>query len=199
MKIFDIDARVNEVDMTTLAAYTKWHQNSIFFEQPMGQEHYRLLAFLSHQLDNGETVYDIGTYLGFSALALAANTNINVVTFDLVDHIQTPLYNTKQRPNITFKIADCTQAEHIGSLAKAQLVMLDVDPHDGVQEPQIVKALQDAGFRGLLLLDDIHLNEPMKQFWESLSLKKYDITKYGHHSGTGIVVFDETFCDVRIA
>lgn len=198
MKIYNINSHVNEIDLSKLSHFTDWHANSIFFNRPMGEEHYKLLAFLSSQTSDGEIVYDIGTYLGFSALALAYNPKVEVVTFDLVDHILTPRYNIKQRPNITFKIADCTQTDHIQELAKSRLIMLDVDPHDGVQEPQIMKALEEAGFRGLLLLDDIHLNEAMERFWESIPYKKYDITKYGHHSGTGIVVFDDTFCDVNI-
>ena len=38
----------------------------------------------------------------------------------------------------------------------------------------------------------------MQDFWEWVDLKKYDISKYGHWSGTGVIVFDETSYDVSI-
>jgi hypothetical protein len=30
-------------------------------------------------------------------------------------------------------------------------------------------------------------------------MKKVDITQYGHWSGTGVIVFDDTFADVIVA
>lgn len=198
MKIFTIDNRVNDIDLSKLMPLVEWHHHAQFFNGAMGREHYRLFAYISHQVDSGETIYDIGTFAGYSALALAANPTIQVVSYDLEDHIKDAVPSVKQYPNITLKLADCTQPDEITQLAKASVILLDVDPHDGVQEPQIFKALQTAGFRGLLFLDDIHLNEPMNRFWESIQLKKYDITKYGHWSGTGVVVFDSTAYDVKI-
>lgn len=201
MKTFKVDAGVNSVDLSTLALYTRWHANSIFFERPMGQEHYRLLAYLSSQCDAGEVVYDIGTYLGFSALAMAYNPAVQVVSYDLVDNFTTTSVTAQQRSNIVFKIGDCTQPEEIAGLAKSKLIMLDVDPHDGGQERYIFMSLERAGFQGILLLDDIHLNEGMRSFWNWIpaKYKKVDISAYGHHSGTGVVVFDETVCDVVVA
>jgi hypothetical protein len=49
--------------------------------------------------------------------------------------------------------------------------------------------LHDIKWNGLLLLDDINFNEPMNQFWNNISEEKYDITKIGHWSGTGLVNF----------
>ena len=31
----------------------------------------------------------------------------------------------------------------------------------------------------------------MKRLWNSIEDKKYDFTKYGHCSGTGIIIFDD--------
>jgi len=42
---------------------------------------------------------------------------------------------------------------------------------------------------GVLLLDDIHLNEPMQKFWDSLTQEKHDLTEFGHFTGTGMVLF----------
>lgn len=198
MRTFEINSKVYDVDLSNLFPYTEWTGYSQYFKDCNKREHYKLMAFLSGQCEDGEKIYDIGTFLGFSALALAHNPDVNVVTYDLTNHFNTTQLTAKDYPNITFKLADCTQKEELVDIVKAPFIFLDVDPHDGVQEPQIFKAFQDAGFKGLLFLDDIHLNEPMKQFWNSITLKKYDITSYGHWSGTGVVVFDETSYDVHI-
>lgn len=198
-KVFDINANVERMDLSRQYEYTAWHSFSRFYRLGMGQEHYKLLAFLSSQCDKNDVIYDIGTHVGFSALALAFNPDVNVITYDLVNHIQTKETCAKHCNNITFKLADCTQPGEIEALGKASIIFLDVDPHDGIQEPYIFQAIQKAGFRGIMLVDDIHLNEGMKKFWDWIPLKKYDVTRYGHFSGTGVVVFDETAYDVRIS
>ena len=200
-KTFQIDAQgIRDMNMAELAPSTWWHPNAIFFERDMGQEHYRLLAYLSSQCKEGTVVVDIGTYVGFSALALAHNSGVHVVSYDLENHFQTKATTAKSRYNITFKLADCTTEAEKGVLKEAAIVLLDVDPHDGVQEPNIFAALERAGFRGILVLDDIHLNAGMRGFWNGIpsKYKKYDISAFGHHSGTGLVVFDETAYDVAI-
>ena len=159
------------------------------------------MALLASQCDAGETIYDIGTYLGFSSLALSFNQNTKVVTYDICDCFHAKKegqLSAKDISNITFKIGDCTELDEITEIAKAQLVVLDVDPHDGIQEKEIYTALKDAGFKGILVCDDINLNPPMKEFWDWVDLKKYDISKYGHWSGTGIVVFDDTQYDITM-
>ena len=197
-KVFDIHADLDHVDLSMQFPYTSWHPFTQYYRLGMGKEHYRLLAFLSKQCDKDDLIYDIGTHVGYSALALAYNPDVRVVTYDLVNHIQTDKITAKDWKNITFKIADCTQKGEIEEFSKAAIVFLDVDDHDGIQEPEIFTAIQNAGFRGIMLVDDIHLNEGMKKFWDWIPLKKYDITSYGHFSGTGVVVFDESAYDVHI-
>lgn len=198
MKIFNIDAQVKNVDLSKLIPYTLWHSHYIYFNRGAGLEHYQLLAHLASQCDDGETIYDIGTFVGYSALSLAHNPNVNVVTYDLIDHFKTSGLSARNYPNITFKIADCTTPSEAEAIAKSPLVFLDVDPHDGIQEPHIFKSLEETGFKGILVLDDIHLNEGMRNFWNWIpeKYKKYDISKYGHHSGTGLVVFDESHANI---
>lgn len=200
MKVFTIDAGVQSVDLSQLAPFTRWHANHIFFEREMGVEHYRLLAYLSSQCNDGDIIYDIGTYLGYSALAMAHNPKVHVVTYDLVDNFKTNEVTAQDVKNITFKIGNCLHPSDMQEIAKAPLVLLDVDPHDGIQEPHIFRALENAGFKGILLLDDIHLNYHMRSFWDWIptKYKKVDISRYGHHSGTGLVVFDPSFVDVAV-
>lgn len=200
MKVFQISEAIDQVDLSPMYPYVEWHRNCGYFKKGMGEEHYKLLASVSAQCDPGNTVYDIGSFVGMSALALAYNPEVRVVSYDVNDcFTEAAVEDTtaKQCPNIRFQIADCTKPEEMAEIAKAPIVFLDVDPHDGVQETQIFQALQEAGFRGLLFLDDIYLDN-MKNFWNSIPLRKHDISLYGHHSGTGVVVFDETAYDVSI-
>jgi hypothetical protein len=39
------------------------------------------------------------------------------------------------------------------------------------------------------MFDDIYLNAEMTNFWNGLQNEKYDLTKVGHWSGTGIAIF----------
>jgi hypothetical protein len=69
--------------------------------------------------------------------------------------------------------------------------MLDID-HEYHNEIQIYHTLANRGWKGIIVCDDIHLNDPMKRFWDEVSHPKIDITKYGHGSGTGVIVMDNT-------
>ena len=73
---------------------------------------------------------------------------------------------------------------------EAGLVILDVDPHDGVQEAALVAALDEAGWAGIMLCDDIVLRDGMKDFWAKIpQARKWDVTEIGHSTGSGIIGF----------
>ena len=57
----------------------------------------------------------------------------------------------------------------------------------------------DLNYAGMVLCDDIHISQDMKNFWNDVPLKKIDVTKYGHVTGTGIIVFDPTVVDVIVS
>jgi hypothetical protein len=64
-----------ELDSMDLSAYRNRPNTPVqWFFGNAGEEHYRLLIKIS-TLFNGQTLYDIGTYEGSSALALAHNEN----------------------------------------------------------------------------------------------------------------------------
>ena len=185
---------INNVDMKALLQYVEWNANSEFFTADAGKEHYKLLAYLSIVL--GESFYvDIGTFYGFSSVALSANPKSTVVTFDVCDWVSDdePV-SFKTKSNVQFKIMDCVN--DMTEIVKTKLVVLDIDPHDGVEEVRILDALRAHGYKGLVVLDDINLNAEMKKFWNDIPEKKYDVSKFGHWSGTGIVVFDPDTIDV---
>lgn len=93
--------------------------------------------------------------------------------------------------NIEFRIGDFTQDSEI---CKSPLILIDTDPHDGIQEEEFHRFLLSSAYKGLVIWDDIHLNPAMRAFWDSIkgSVKtKVDLTAFGHWSGTGLVIYGQ--------
>jgi hypothetical protein len=79
-------------------------------------------------------------------------------------------------------------------LTLADLIFLDT-AHEGDWERGVYRVLCNADWRGILVADDIFVNDAMREFWDEIETRKADITKYGHGahgSGTGIVLFDDS-------
>lgn len=161
-----------------------------------GVEAYKFYAYLSTLFDRIKIV-EVGTRYGKSALALSYNKNNRVVSFDILEQGASAI----QRENITFVIADFTEVG--GDWSKVDVIMIDVDPHDGIKEREFMKFLYSIGWEGLLILDDILPNWPaniqganpveMNNWWNSLTEEKYDVSDVGHFSGTGIVNIGNKF------
>lgn len=186
---------LDELDMEGYAPYVAWCPgiHATIFVKQAGVEHYRLFSYIAMQLAKDDTVVDIGTFFGASALAFAMNKDIRVITYDIVDNIaETAPDGARtiyEHANIDSRIKDCTEDTEI--LAGAKVILIDVNPHDGIKERYILEKIRKSGFKGILLLDDIHLNPAMEEFWSSIAERKEDITAYGHWSGTGIVYFSD--------
>lgn len=75
--------------------------------------------------------------------------------------------------------------------SQVSIIMIDVDPHDGVQEPPMIEFLEKINWSGLLIFDDTKTDTfpDLKKYWDSLNYEKYDLTDVGHHSGTGLINF----------
>jgi hypothetical protein len=190
---FSLDPNeLKNIEFIDLYPYITWHPNSQYFDLQAGREHYRLLAWLSLQLEKSEIVYDIGTYLGFSALALSYNRTCKVKTYDIVSCIPKNQISPEYRSNIEFYIEDILESKEFATLLQAPIIVLDTN-HDGIFEKKFYEALHRHDFRGLLVCDDIHLNPQMEEFWNSIPGDKIDVTSVGHWSGTGIVMFDKSY------
>jgi predicted O-methyltransferase YrrM len=110
-------------------------------------------------------VMDIGTELGYSALALATpDIGQQVHSYDI----------RKQRhveqSDIHYHIRNILEdgPDEADEYARADLIFLDVDPHDGIKE----KAMMQHLFRSLrprrtvwMFFDDITLTDGMQEFW----------------------------------
>lgn len=174
---------LNELDMTSEREITsKMTTFALYYEYPAGKEHYRLLKYISRLFTN-ENLFDIGTDNGMSALALSSETSNTIYSYDIVfrEEVQ---YVT--RPNIIFNIQNILESPEL--LSDTKFIMLDTY-HDGIFENIFYDYLVMSKFNGILLCDDIHLNDEMKMFWNRITQEKFDITLIGHNTGTGLVLF----------
>lgn len=159
-----------------------------------GKEHYRLLSYLGSQFRNASIV-DIGTHMGVSALALSqgVDNNNRVVTFDIVDKLTPERRAALDSRNVTRRISDLWNAEireeNRDLLLNADLILLDVDPHNGTMEWDFYQWLVQNDYRGLLLCDDVWFFKEMRDnFWYKIPQeRRSDLSYFGHWSGTGLV------------
>jgi hypothetical protein len=167
-----------------------------YYELPSGEAEYRLYSYMSTFV-NGATILDIGTSQGRSAVALSHNPANHVISYDIQDHIHSREYKLFSKSNMEFHIRnvlDDITPEFVSNghqKKPVQLVMIDIC-HYGTVERQIMDKLYACGFRGLVLLDDIHhpdpsMREPMEKLWADLPWPKWDVSAVGHYSGTGLV------------
>jgi predicted O-methyltransferase YrrM len=143
-------------------------------------------------LVNNKIILDVGTRDGLSALAFSYNLNNKVISYDLVEQGASNI----KKENVEFKIMDFRSDKSL-NYKDIAVIMIDVDPHDGIQEKEMFKFLKDKNWSGLLILDDILNNWPiaipganpqeMNNWWNSIEEEKYDVSHVGHYSGTGIV------------
>jgi hypothetical protein len=167
--------------------------NQEFFDKS-GKQHYRLLSYLS-TLYNNTTIIDIGTHRGSSALALSYNKTNTVITFDIINNVINPLIKNKE--NITFCYDNIfekeTREKWKNDILSCPFIFLDVDPHNGFMEIEFYNYLKDIGYNGFVICDDIwYFKEMRDNFWYKIPDNyKYDLTTYGHWSGTGVFTFNK--------
>jgi len=172
-------------------AFCKSEPNSDIFGVS-GQEHFKLLSFLSTKFNNSN-ILDIGTHAGQSSLALSYNSSNTVFSFDIVDQVKPYI---KTASNIKFHLEDLFNKEVFDKWANFILacpfIFLDVDPHNGFMETTFLSYLKDINYPGFVVCDDIWFFKEMRNnFWYKIEDKyRYDMTDLGHWSGTGIVTFN---------
>ena len=177
-----------------------------------GTEHYPFLNYLSATYGDCRHFSDIGTRVVASAAALGSNLKSPVWTFDIPQSIERHAayrgdteanYQAKAKSiglNIKFHNLDLLKVsdEELKKYFGTWFVMLDTfrKPDTVPFEREFFQRLLDIGFKGILGLDDIHLNDEMKKWWKELQdgavvggYTTYDISEVGHFSGTGLVDF----------
>jgi hypothetical protein len=208
--------RLRQVQHLTVQRYEK------YLTAPPGAEHYSLLHYLVGTYGGGRDfgdcrhVVDIGTRYVASSLALGSTLNhpTKVWTFDLPkSQERVEAYRGKHGEewlaecqklgiDITFhnlNLLTVPEADFRRYMS-TWLVLLDTAhlPKTVPFEREFVQRLRSVGYRGLLLLDDIHLNDEMTEWWAELTegatnaeapYSVYDVTSVGHSSGTGLIDF----------
>ena len=170
------DLNIDHLKALSLNAHD-WHE--------AGQCEYRLYAYLSTCF-KGTTILDVGSRTGGSALALSYNEENQVISYDLREQGASSI----KRDNITWKIQDFRDDDTL-DYDNISIIMIDVDPHDGVQEEEMFLFLEEKEWKGLVLLDDIGPQWPeIADFWSRITWPKLDVSDVGHMSGTGAVSFD---------
>lgn len=156
-----------------------------YLDSTAGVEHYKLLGWLSNQFQNS-LISEIGTCDGMGLLALSLNKSNNVVSYDIFD------YDRKHQVPSNGKRVICEREFNFyQDIVKSEVIFYDAQ-HQGDAELEFVKKLIEMNYKGILVFDDIKLNEPMKQFWsrlESMNLRVEDWTDIGHYEGTGVIFF----------
>ena len=177
-----------------------------------GKEHYTLLHYLTANYGDCRHVVDIGTRFATSALALGA-TGIKVRTFDRPESTERSVAiqrvgseeewqkEVKEAGvNITFHNVNLLTMnyEDFKKYMNTWLIMLDTAHLPDTQpfEREFFRRLLSTGFNGILLLDDIHLNNEMRKWWKEIQndskfygYRTFDLTSIGHATGTGMVDF----------
>ena len=197
--ILKLDSGIYNVDLEKYKQYVDFHPTfAQYFPMQVGQNHHKLLSYLASQLRDGSIVGDIGTLHGQSAVALASNEKLRVITIDSIDQIPTDP-NTKtirDIENIEIIVGNCFS--YLAKFISCELICFDITPHNGTDEKKFLDLLVHYGYRGIVVFDDIHLDTAMTTFWNEITLKKFDATPYGHYSGSGIVVFNPQHIDLEV-
>ena len=188
------------------------------------EHYYAILVHLSTYFTDS-VIVDLGTNRGGSAAALSYNRSNEVYTFDIAINDEA-ISLFEQYENITYLIGNCIENNWHGQpqinppglrirplksekeiFLSSELIFLDIDPHDGVQEPQVLDFLITNDWKGIMVCDDIggHSNNfhpRMRDWWNSIELTTYNfVNKYASDTGTGIICFNdqEVLSDVRLS
>jgi hypothetical protein len=169
-------------------------QGFILDRDPRYEDPYNLYGYLSHKFNN-TTILDIGTRSGNSAISFSSNPNNKVISFDIKEW---PSFKNLKKDNIELRLGDFMQDTSI-NYEEVSIIMIDVDPHDGLQEPPMLEFLRNIGWSGLLLLDDTgpNLFPAIYYMWMTIPEEKFDLTDIAHFSGTGLLNFGDKY-DIEI-
>ena len=174
---------LDDLDLHTLSTKINSQEYRNYFISESGKEHYRLLYWIS-QTNQNKILLDIGTLKGCSALALSFGFSNSVKSFNISNQLDL----NKIPENVEFIIGNILDSRYESLVLSSSYILLDTF-HDGTFEKQFVDYLSSINWKGYLLLDDIFLNNEMKNFWNSLDRDKTDLTSIGHITGTGLVIF----------
>jgi predicted O-methyltransferase YrrM len=146
-------------------------------------ERYYAFLYLLAKLTRPFLVVELGTREGYGALAFAEGGAQCVVTIDI-----TPDFRTVQHERVEFRLHDSLQVDL--DLQGMDILFIDTDQqgvHSGpraLQEYQLWQGLVRPG--GLVLFDDVTINESMQQFWQGFQPLRGEKLTLDVHGGCGM-------------
>lgn len=168
---------LNEIDMADIVDIVHSEMQP-FVVNDAGKDHYRLLRYIGRNFMG--SIYEVGTHRGASSTSLSEAVR-KIITYDIQSWEKCSISTNEYRVK--------NPLEDIKELSLAGLIFYDT-AHDGVVEREFMTALENNNFNGIVVLDDIYLNDEMKSFWNDIKQYKEDWTDVGHWSGTGVVYFN---------
>ena len=168
------------------------HSDSHWFNTFPG-EHYRILAGLLIEL-KPKNIIDIGTHTGMSSRIMLDFSSAQVETFDIIHwkklstHLTEDDFTSRLTQHLVDLSVETAFDQHIDMLDNADLIFCDA-PKDGVFEYEFLALLNNTELdrqERYLVLDDIKFLN-MAPLWRQIASPKFDLTSFGHWSGTGIV------------
>ena len=180
--VASLKEEVRKISLITQAEKMNDDQHRGYLTSDAGIEHYKLLAYISSAYV-GQTIYDIGTSVGNSSLALSYSPTTTVISYDIVD-----IKRISSAPaNVEYRIGDFRLDPEV---LKAPFIFIDVDPHDGIQEQAFHEFFLANNYKGIVMWDDINV-QGLQHWWPLIeNVTKLDITQAGHWSGTGLTIYN---------
>lgn len=166
-----------------------------YYDLKSGVNEYRLYSYIS-TFYNDIKILDIGTLEGRSAIALSYNKANKVLSYDIYNHINNDSHKIYTKTNIKFNVKNILDDLTEDLIKDVKIIMIDID-HYEIIETKIFNRLKELNFSGIIILDDVFfhpdpvMNESMNRLWNNIHDTKYDVTRYGHSTGTGIIVLND--------
>jgi predicted O-methyltransferase YrrM len=143
-------------------------------------------------------ILELGTATGVSAAFMmeALGPEGSLTTIEIRDLDRAPdspwrfdhLAPWKDDPRLRRILGDVLDPEIHGPIPAADLLFVDTDHsfEQAVREWQIYR-LKVVPY-GIAAFDDIHFNDGMERFWDSIDLPKFDTGRVIHEAGFGLVL-----------
>lgn len=172
----------------------KWDTNlsifSLFNEEwrsyiEMPNNYYKLLSFIVDQL-KPKIIVELGAYTGASTVALLSSMEKDSHIYS-IDKIDDWRFVDKSDPRLSLLVGNSIELVDLVP-NNIDIIFIDTDH----TKDQITKEWEVYRHKispnGVVILDDIHLNDGMTEFWNSLPYNKIDLSEY-HNTGFGIFQF----------
>jgi hypothetical protein len=195
----DLVIKPDEIKAIDLNCFNDYHMERNEFHGTPGNEHYKLLAWLSNQFHDADII-NVSTGNGSSAMALSFNQSNIVHTFDDTDKVYGICNSYKLIKNIKHNVLDISNPLLRSSsetlVFRSPLIMFNIDPRSGYFESDWYQYLEAGGYKGIFILIGIHMFARVKSLWERIpNANKFDISRVGNISGTGLITFNP---DIKI-